>query len=104
MTWLPVGLSLMAALNSGIDYVMQPAAVIKFGLILLVGNLSWLLLYPYVFFITLPMFRRLNVTAADGSRSYSLSVTTSGTRRRNRTAWMSRSSSRGRSLDQSSQV
>ena len=24
MTWLPIGLSLMAALNSGIDYLMQP--------------------------------------------------------------------------------
>jgi hypothetical protein len=52
----------------------------------------------------LKMFRRLNVTAADGSRSYSLSVTTSGTRSRNRTAWMNPSPSRGRSLDQSSQV
>ncbi len=46
MSWLPVGISLMAALNSGIDYVMQPAAVIKFGLVILVVNLSWLLLYP----------------------------------------------------------
>ncbi|MBN2295160.1 MAG: sodium/solute symporter [Pirellulales bacterium] len=64
MSWLPVGLSLMAALNSGIDYVMQPAAVIKFGIILLIGNLSWFLLYPYVFFVTLPMFRRLNVYSA----------------------------------------
>ena len=64
MSWLPIGLSLMAALNSGIDYVMQPAAVIKFGLVLLVGNLSWLLLYPYVFFITLPLFRQLNVYSA----------------------------------------
>jgi SSS family transporter len=64
ITWLPVGLSLMAALNSGIDYVMQPAAVIKFGLVLLAGNLTWLVLYPYVFFITLPLFRRLNVYSA----------------------------------------
>ena len=28
MAWLPVGLSLMAALNSGIDYLMQPASTI----------------------------------------------------------------------------
>ncbi|MFH1922723.1 MAG: hypothetical protein ABIP48_22900, partial [Planctomycetota bacterium] len=59
MTWLPIGLSLMAALNSGIDYLMQPSAVIKYGLVLLVVNLSWLLLYPYVFFVTLPLYRLL---------------------------------------------
>jgi SSS family transporter len=64
IAWLPVGLSLMAALNSGIDYLMQPSAIIKFGLMLLVVNLSWLLLYPYVFFITLPLFRRLGVYTA----------------------------------------
>ncbi len=61
MSWLPVGLSLMAALNSGVDYVMQPAAIIKFGLVLLVGNLTWLLLYPYVCLVTLPLFRRMKV-------------------------------------------
>ncbi len=64
IAWLPVGLSLMAALNSGIDYLMQPSSIIKFGLVLLVVNLSWLLLYPYVFFITLPLFRRLGVYTA----------------------------------------
>ncbi|OHB85932.1 MAG: hypothetical protein A2V98_03690 [Planctomycetes bacterium RBG_16_64_12] len=64
MTWLPIGLSLMAALNSGIDYLMQPSAVIKYGLVLLVSNLSWFLLYPYVFFITLPLYRRLEVYSA----------------------------------------
>jgi solute:Na+ symporter, SSS family len=64
IAWLPVGLSLMAALNSGIDYLMQPSSIIKFGLVLLVVNLSWLLLYPYVFFVTLPLFRRLRVYTA----------------------------------------
>ena len=29
MGWLPVGLSLMAALNSGMDYLMQPSATIR---------------------------------------------------------------------------
>jgi len=64
MRWLPVGLSLMAALNSGLDYLMQPAGMIKFGAVLLIVNLSWLFLYPYVFFVTLPMFRRLGCTSA----------------------------------------
>jgi len=29
MTWLPVGLSLMAALDSAIDYLMQPSSTIR---------------------------------------------------------------------------
>ena len=37
MGWLPVGLSLMAALNSGMDYLMQPSATIRYGLVLVVG-------------------------------------------------------------------
>jgi SSS family transporter len=64
MSWLPVGLSLMAALNSGIDYLMVPSTTIKFGIVILVVNLTWFLLYPYAFFITLPLFRRLQVYSA----------------------------------------
>jgi SSS family transporter len=59
MSWLPVGLSLMAALNSGIDYLMQPASTIKYGVILLVGTSSWLFLYPWVTRVTVPFYRRL---------------------------------------------
>lgn len=33
MAWLPVGLSLMAALDSAIDYLMQPSATIRYGLV-----------------------------------------------------------------------
>jgi solute:Na+ symporter, SSS family len=64
MSWLPVGLSLMAALNSGIDYLMQPSATIRYGLILLVGTTSWLFLYPWVTKVTLPFYRQLNVYTA----------------------------------------
>src|SRR6266496_4156839 len=60
MTWLPVGLSLMAALDSAIDYLMQPSSTIRYGLVLLVGTSSWLLLYPWVANVTLPFYRRLN--------------------------------------------
>src|SRR5438045_9600548 len=44
MAWLPVGLSLMAALDSAIDYLMQPSATIKYGLFLLSGTCCWLVL------------------------------------------------------------
>jgi SSS family transporter len=64
MAWLPVGLSLMAALDSAIDYLMQPSSTIKYGLILLVGTSSWLFLYPWVAHVTLPFYRRLNYFTA----------------------------------------
>ena len=64
MTWLPVGLSLMAALDSAIDYLMQPSATIKYGLYLLIGTSSWLMLYPWVSRVTLPFYRRLNYYTA----------------------------------------
>src|SRR6476646_6505540 len=64
MTWLPVGLSLMAALDSAIDYLMQPSATIRYGLILVFGTSSWFFLYPWVARITLPFYRRLNLYTA----------------------------------------
>ena len=60
MGWLPVGLSLMAALNSGMDYLMQPSATIRYGAMLVLGVLSWLLLYPWVAKVAFPFFHRLN--------------------------------------------
>jgi SSS family transporter len=64
MSWLPVGLSLMAALDSAIDYLMQPSSTIRYGLILLFGTTSWLFLYPWVAHVTLPFYRRLNYFTA----------------------------------------
>ena len=60
MGWLPVGLSLMAALNSGMDYLMQPSATIRFGLVLVFGITSWLALYPWVAYVAYPFYHRLN--------------------------------------------
>ena len=60
MGWLPVGLSLMAALNSGMDYLMQPSATIKYGVVLVFGITSWLALYPWVAKVAFPFYHRLN--------------------------------------------
>ena len=60
MSWLPVGLSLMAALNSGVDYLTQPSATIQYGLVLLVGTLSWLAIYPWVARVVFPFYHRLH--------------------------------------------
>jgi SSS family transporter len=59
MAWLPVGLSLMAALNSGIDYLTQPSATIQYGVVLALGALSWLAIYPWVAVVVFPFYRRL---------------------------------------------
>ena len=59
MSWLPVGMSLMAALNSGIDYLTQPSATIRYGFVLVVGTLSWLVLYPWMSRVVFPFYHRL---------------------------------------------
>src|SRR5256885_13398383 len=64
MSWLPIGMSLMAALNSAIDYVMQPSSIIIYGLVFTVGVLSWFFLYPWAAYVTIPFYRRLNVLSA----------------------------------------
>jgi SSS family transporter len=64
MAWLPVGLSLMAALNSGIDYLTQPSATIRYGLVLLVGVLSWLPVYWWVSRVSFPFYHRLTYYTA----------------------------------------
>ena len=60
MGWLPVGLSLMAALNSGMDYLMQPSSTIRYGIVLAIGIVSWLPLYPWVTRVAFPFYHRLN--------------------------------------------
>lgn len=64
MGWLPIGLSLMAALNSGIDYLQQPSATVKYGLVMTMGSLSWVFLYFWVAHVTLPFYRRLRIVSA----------------------------------------
>ena len=60
MGWLPVGVSLMAALNSGMDYLMQPSSTIRYGMVLVLGIVSWLALYPWVAKVAFPFYHRLN--------------------------------------------
>lgn len=64
MGWLPIGMSLLAALNSGIDYLAQPSAFIKYNILIILPCASWLVVYPYAFFVTMPMYRRLDIYSA----------------------------------------
>lgn len=62
--WVAVGLSLMAALNSGMDYIQTPAIVYVFGTVYVALILTWIPLYPWVAWVTVPFYRRLNVVSA----------------------------------------
>src|SRR2546429_2738953 len=64
MSWLPIGMSLMAALNSGMDYIMQPSWIIIYGLVGIISVFSWFFLYPWTAYVTVPFYRRLNVLSA----------------------------------------
>jgi SSS family transporter len=59
--FMAAGMSLMAALNSGIDYVQLPAWGYRFGLIATVFILTWVFIYPWITEVTVPFYRRLNI-------------------------------------------
>lgn len=62
--WLPIGISLMAALNSGIDFVQTPAMVYTVGLVFVTLILGWIPLYPWISRVTIPFYQRLDVYSA----------------------------------------
>ncbi len=62
--WLTIGVSLMAAINSGLDYVQAPAVVFGIGMVFIMGFLSWIFVYPWVSRVTLPFYKRLDVYSA----------------------------------------
>jgi len=64
MTWLPVGLSLMATLTSGIGFIGAPAGAVKYGIITLWGLLALPLSFPVVVWVFMPFYHRLKVYTA----------------------------------------
>ncbi len=64
MGWLPVGLSLMATLTSGIGFIGSPAGAVKYGLITLWGLLAIPLSFPIVVWVFMPFYHRLKVYTA----------------------------------------
>ncbi len=64
MGMITVGMSMMAALNSGIDFVQTPPATLKYGMVFFMSFLSWFFLWPYVCRITIDFYRRLDVYSA----------------------------------------
>jgi solute:Na+ symporter, SSS family len=76
--WLPIGVSLMAALNSGIDFVQTPAVVYAVGLVFITLIVGWLPLYPWISRVTIPFYQKLDVYSAYEylERRFSVSVRT----------------------------
>jgi SSS family transporter len=59
--FLAMGASLMAALNSGIDYIQAPAWGYRFGMVATVFVFTWIFIFPWITLVTVPFYRRLNV-------------------------------------------
>ena len=64
MPWLPVALSVIAGLFSGISFIGQPARVYRHDSAMIAYPFSVLLLTPVIVYVLLPYYRRLNVTTA----------------------------------------
>jgi solute:Na+ symporter, SSS family len=64
MHWLPVALSIVASLFSGIAFLSHPARVFRYDSVLLIYGVSVVLITPIVVYVMLPFYRRLDVTTA----------------------------------------
>jgi len=64
MGWLPVGLSLMATLTSGIGFIGAPAGSVKYGIITLWALLAIPLSFPMVVWVFMPFYHRLKLYTA----------------------------------------
>ena len=64
MGWLPVGLSLMATLTSGIGFIGAPAGAVKYGIITIWSLMAIPLSFPIVVWVFMPFYHRLRVYTA----------------------------------------
>jgi SSS family transporter len=64
MSWVPVGLSVVATLFSAVSYMAIPSATQKYGVILFAGSLVTFLCIPVVNRIFLPLYNRMQVYSA----------------------------------------
>jgi len=64
MPWLPVALSVIATLFSGISFIGQPARVFRYDSVLIAWPFAILFVTPVVVYVLLPFYRRLHVTTA----------------------------------------
>ncbi len=50
--------------HNGIDYLAGAFSVFKYGLIFRMGVTSWIFLHPWVAYVTIPFYRRLEILRA----------------------------------------
>ena len=62
--WLPVSLSVVASLFSGISFIGHPARVYQFNCAMACWPFAVLLITPVLIYVLLPFYRRLDVTTA----------------------------------------
>ncbi len=76
MHWLPVSLSIVASLFSGISFIGQPSRVYRYDSVIFAYAISVLLVTPIVMYVLIPFYRRLDVTTAYEylERRFSLNV------------------------------
>ena len=59
--WFAIGLSLLASLNSALDYIVGPGSYIQWGLVLATGFIGIALAFPIVLWIFIPFYLRLKI-------------------------------------------
>ncbi len=64
MHWIPVALSIMAGMISGISFIGHPARVYQYDSAMIAWPFATALMTPIVIFVLLPFYRRLNVVSA----------------------------------------
>ena len=64
MSWLPIGLSLMATLTSAVGYMAFPAGAIKYGIIMLWMAMAIPISFPVVVYVFMPFYHKLKVYTA----------------------------------------
>lgn len=64
MSWLPVGLSVVATLFSAISYIALPSANQKYGIVYLMGSFAVFLCIPAVTRVFMPFYHRLQCYSA----------------------------------------
>ncbi|MCA9417485.1 MAG: sodium/solute symporter, partial [Candidatus Omnitrophica bacterium] len=63
--WLPIGVSLMATLNSAVDYIVSPAQILEFGIwITLWSLIPAVIVYPFMVKFVLPFYAQLQLFSA----------------------------------------
>ncbi len=63
MKWLIFGISMLAGTTSSTDFISQPSNIIQYGFVPLAGLVALPIIYPYIFYVALPFWRKVGVVS-----------------------------------------